>query len=122
MEVSAAKRIVRICFYAAVVAALAVSLAPTAQSSALAVNDKVEHFAGFLLLTWLGIGAFGRRRVLTLSLALLAFGAAIEILQMLPFIGRDGELFDWIADTFGVLTAWAIVGIAFTLRPQISKA
>ena len=121
MEVSATKRIVRICFYAAVAAALAIALAPTS-SSGLAINDKVEHFSGFLLLTWLGIGAFGRGRILTLSLGLLAFGAAIEILQMLPFIGRDGELFDWIADTFGVLTAWAIVGIAFTLRPQISKA
>ena len=50
MEVSAARRVVRICFWAAVVAVFTMSLAPTpmVQSSIPSINDKVQHFTGFL--------------------------------------------------------------------------
>ena len=86
-------------FYAAVLATLLLALGPPAYSPVV-VNDKIEHLVGFFVLTLLGIAAFGGRRALGLTLALVSFGAAIEILQMLPFIGRDGEMLDWLADFF----------------------
>lgn len=41
---------------------------------------------------------FPRRRVIELFVAMAVLGAVIEVLQMIPALGRDAELADWIAD------------------------
>jgi VanZ family protein len=111
-------KLARPVFYAAVVATLFLALGPSSLSPVV-INDKVEHFVGFLLLMTLGIYAFGTHRMLRLALALAGFGAAIELLQMLPIVGRDGEVLDFVADSLGVLTAMAIVS---ALRWQAARA
>ena len=54
------------------------------------------------MLALLGLGAFGRKNVVALALALAAIGGLIEVLQGSSFVGRDAELLDWIADLAGI--------------------
>jgi VanZ family protein len=37
----------------------------------------------------------------------------IEVIQALPFIDRDSDVMDWVADTVGV---GAVVGVVLTAR------
>ena len=56
------------------------TLAPVAIRVPL-LSDKIEHFLAFLVLALLGLGAFGRKNVVALALALAAIGGLIEVLQ-----------------------------------------
>ncbi len=64
-------------------------------------GDKWEHALAFLVLTVLAqagfgrFGRFGRWRVLA---AMVAYGALIELVQMVPALGRSADLRDWLVD------------------------
>lgn len=62
-------------------------------------SDKVQHIIAFAVLAVLA--ALGYRRVpaLRIALALSLFGAAIELVQLIPSLHRDGDVVDWCADT-----------------------
>ena len=47
--------------------------------------------------------ALRRRWVAVVIVAAVAFGGALELLQMLPAIGRDGEWGDVVADALGAV-------------------
>jgi hypothetical protein len=64
--------------------------------------DKIEHFIGFYALAVSGLLAFPQSRRRWLFAGLLAFGGAIEILQMIPVLHRDAEWGDLIADAMGI--------------------
>ncbi len=69
--------------------------------------DKAEHATAWAVLTGAGLLLSTRRRWAILLFA-FAFGAAIEILQAtLPF-GRDGDIFDLMADTVGIAVAYGV--------------
>jgi VanZ family protein len=95
------RRALRISFFAGLFALLCGTLAPVAIRVPL-LSDKIEHFLAFLVLALLGLGAFGRKNVVALALALAAIGGLIEVLQGSSFVGRDAELLDWIADLAGI--------------------
>lgn len=69
--------------------------------------DKAEHFTAFYVLTGLGAAAFPRRPLWLIGLSLSAFGALIELVQALPIVHRDCDVWDWVADTIGVLAVIA---------------
>ncbi len=79
--------------------------------------DKAEHFVAYFLLAALLGGAlmltFPRRRKIPLWVLLIGFvyGAVDELLQ--PFVHRDAEILDWVADATGV---WAAVLILWVLQ------
>ncbi len=82
----------------------------------LGFTDKEAHALAFYSLCTLGLLAMPRLRKWDVMLACLAFGGAIEVIQ--PFVGRDGNLPDWLADSFGVMLA--IVPMTFeNLRSRI---
>jgi len=86
-------------FYSAVIPPqLAVQLVPW---------DKAEHFIAFYALTGLAAAAFPRRHVLIIAGSLSCFGALIEIVQGLPFVHRDKDVWDWVADTLAIAAALA---------------
>jgi VanZ family protein len=62
-------------------------------------NDKVLHVLAFVCLGGLGSFAYPATSAIALALALSAFGAVIEVVQLIPALHRDAELLDWIADT-----------------------
>src|SRR5690606_24268739 len=67
--------------------------------------DKAAHFLAFYVLTVLAAAAFPRRTLLLLAVALSAYGALIELIQAHPAIGRDSDIWDWVADTAAIAAA-----------------
>jgi len=96
--------------------------------------DKAEHFtAYFLLATLLGASlmfTFPRRRHIPVWVLVIgmSYAAVDELLQ--PFVRRDAELNDWVADALGVwcgvLVLWALRKILVARRampgPEADKA
>jgi hypothetical protein len=74
--------------------------------------DKAEHFTAFYVLMGIGAAAFPRRPLWLVGLLLSAFGGLIELVQAIPFVHRDCDVWDWVADSIGVLAV-----IAPTLLP-----
>ena len=74
--------------------------------------DKAEHFAAFYTLTLLAIAAFPRRNLFIIAVLLSAFGGGIELVQALPMVGRDCDVWDWVADTIAVIAALAPIAAA----------
>lgn len=87
-----------------VAAVVWLSLVPQPPAQAVAVPDKVGHFAAYLVLAlWFG-GLYGGHRRTALSGGLVLLGAALEILQGQGF-ARQAELADLVADMLGVAAA-----------------
>ena len=89
-------------FVGAVVFTLYAALAPGDDTAGLIPWDKAKHFIVFYGLTFLASVALPRSRPWKIGGVLLAFGVAIEILQGLPIVGRDADVFDIVADTLGI--------------------
>jgi hypothetical protein len=71
--------------------------------------DKANHALAFLVLTVLtGRGWSDMSRGL-LILIMLAAGVAIELVQGLPQIGRDADVWDVVADGVGVAAGLAVL-------------
>ncbi len=75
--------------------------------------DKAEHFSAFFAMTACALVAFPKVRLAWIALGFSAAGAAIELIQALPFVHRDGDVKDWIADTLAV---GAVVGVVVAAR------
>jgi hypothetical protein len=100
-----------LCFAAVAVLALL----PREQAVALAsVGDKFQHIMAFATLALLGRLAFPRLGGLRLLLGLSLFGALIEVLQAIPWLHRDSDPIDWIADTLAA-------GTVLALMPALSR-
>jgi VanZ family protein len=92
-------------FWATLVFTLAAALAPATQAPSLMPWDKAEHFTAFYVLMGIGSAAFAKRPLWLIGLLLSGFGGLIEIVQ--GQVGRDCDVFDWIADSLGVLAVIA---------------
>ena len=68
--------------------------------------DKAQHALVFAVLILLGGIAYPKKLIIIL-LALILYGAMIEVLQAFTS-WRNGDLLDWDADAVGALLAWAI--------------
>jgi hypothetical protein len=72
-------------------------------------NDKVQHIAAFVTLSFLGSFAYPATGLVQLLVRLSLFGAAIEVVQAIPALHRDSDFWDWVADTLAVGTALLLV-------------
>lgn len=80
----------------------ALSLLPGDQVPKVSVSDKVKHVLAYVALAlWFG-GISVRRSYLRITLALLAYGVLIELLQGWMAVGRQAELLDVVADAAGI--------------------
>jgi VanZ family protein len=91
--------------------AVAFVLAVVPSPPVLPVSDKLQHAAAFLLLAGLGRWAYPETRKRTLLLGLAGFGAFIEVVQALPFVGRDSDPLDWVADVSAALAVFVIIAL-----------
>jgi VanZ family protein len=89
----------RLAFWVSMAIALVMALLPHPPQLPGEPSDKIQHIAGFLVLGTLVSFAYPKTNQLYLAAGLSLFGAAIEILQLIPALHRDGDLLDWIADT-----------------------
>lgn len=112
-------RIARPLFWSA--AAFALVMASLQQPLALPGNpkDKLQHMIGFAVLALLAAFAYPRIRLLTISAGLSAFGALIELVQLIPSLNREASWTDWAVDT---LAAAAVLGCVFLLRRLRQRA
>lgn len=91
--------ILRFAFWAAATIALVMALLPHPPRLPGEPSDKVQHIAAFLSLGALGSFAYPKIKPFYLGAALSVFGAAIELLQLIPALHRDSDPVDWMADT-----------------------
>lgn len=87
---------------AAVAFTLYAALAPGGDTQGVIPWDKARHFVVFYGLAFLAMLALPKSRFWKIGVALLGFGIAIELLQGLPIVGRDADMFDVVADLCGV--------------------
>lgn len=80
------------------------------------VSDKLMHYVAYFVLVMLGgRAALKRGRILTWRWIAIwtgiyaLYGAVDEGLQ--PFVGRNGDVFDWLFDLLGVGMAMAILAL-----------
>lgn len=97
-------RLVLVVFLAASAYALARALLPDDDSVGLIPWDKAKHFIVFYVLSGLASLALPQSRLHRIGLVILAFGAAIEVLQAL--VGRDASWLDLFADACGISAAF----------------
>ncbi|MER8927345.1 hypothetical protein [Mesorhizobium sp. M0859] len=72
-------------------------------------HDKLNHAAAFVVLAALGSLGWPERKAKLIVLLVLT-GAAIEGLQAVQLIGRDPDLFDWVADCAGIACGLTVAG------------
>ena len=92
-------RILRAAFWAAAIFAFIMAVLPHPPQLPGAPSDKIQHIAAFLVLGALASFAYPRTSPVYLATGLSVFGAAIEVVQLIPSLHRDGDPIDWIADT-----------------------
>jgi VanZ family protein len=119
------RRFWRVLMVASMVAALGLALRPLAPGQGpenwFPYSDKLLHVGFFVLLWWLGRRAGIARRWL-LALALLAFGAGIEIAQATLALTREASALDLMADAAGIALGWIlmprIAGATSSRKPE----
>jgi VanZ family protein len=72
-------------------------------------SDKVQHAVAFAVLGLLAAWAYPGASPLLLIAALSGFGLLIEIFHLVPVLGRDSDLVDWIVDTVAAGLVIAVV-------------
>jgi hypothetical protein len=97
----------RVVFWATLVITFVIAEMPPDKAPQLFSWDKAEHFTAFYVLSCMAIMAYPRTSLLVAGLWLSLFGATIELVQALPFIHRDCDIKDWIADVIGIASSFA---------------
>ncbi len=92
-------------FWAALVFTLFSAFAPASHVESLLPWDKAQHFLAFYVLSVLGAAAFPKRSLIVIGSVLSGLGALIELVQATPLVARDGDFFDWVADTVAIAAA-----------------
>lgn len=95
---------------------LALSLLPLGPDAPTTGWDKTNHLLAFSALALVGCLAYSERTP-GLLLALLAYGALIEVLQ--SFTGyRSAEWADLLADALGLLAGWGLWRLVRRVVPR----
>ncbi len=96
-------------FFASAAFAFVMAVHPKPPELPGAPGDKIQHMIAFFTLGALAAAGWREQRLAALFLPLAAFGAAIELVQMVPALHRYAEWADWLADM-----AAAAAGIGLT--------
>jgi hypothetical protein len=112
-KVSTLLRLSQFLFWAAAVFTFVCAVLPSQHTIHIFKWDKAEHFLAFYVLTGLAIAAFPRGHLFIIAAALSGFGAFIEFVQGLSWVGRDRDFQDGVTDTIAIgmamlpiLTVW----------------
>jgi VanZ family protein len=119
-KVSTLLRVAQIVFWAATIFTFVCAILPSQHVIHIFKWDKAEHFLAFYVLTGLAVAAFPRGNLFIIAAALSAFGAFIELVQGLSWVGRDRDLQDWMTDTIAIGMAMAPM-LAVWWRTQVES-
>jgi VanZ family protein len=84
------------------------SLRPGVESPPIGHLDKVEHFSVYAFLAVWFTGLFAREQFWKVALALATLGLAMELLQTTMQLGRQGDVWDEVANVTGIATGLAL--------------
>jgi VanZ family protein len=119
-KVSLLLRLTQVLFWAAAVFTFVCAVLPSKHVIHIFKWDKAEHFLAFYVLTGLAVAAFPRGSLFVIAAALSGFGAFIEFVQGLSFVGRDRDFQDWVTDTVAIGMALAPI-LAVWWRVQVER-
>ena len=105
-----------IAFAAALVFTLVMAWLPHPPPVPWQEDDKAWHMAAFAVLSVLASLAFPTAPLTRIGERLSFLGALIEVVQGIPALQRDRDIFDWIADTIAVIVTLALVAAIRRLR------
>ena len=106
----------RALFWAAALFAFVMAVLPHPPEVPGEPNDKVEHIVAFVTLSILASFAYPATALVQLLIRLSLFGAAIEVVQAIPALHRDSDVWDWVADTLAI--AVALIAVWWLRRPK----
>ncbi len=109
------RRLLVLTFWTALMFAFVMAVLPKPPALPGAPADKVQHIIAFVVLTGLARVAYPRARAVALLVAFAAFGALIELVQMIPALGRTAALDDWIADVAATAVMLAVLAVVRAL-------
>lgn len=72
------------------------------------INDKMEHFIAYALLSIWFAGIYPRSRYAIIAVGLFLLGIAIEIAQGAMHWGREADVYDVIANTVGIVAGMTL--------------
>lgn len=99
-------RACRVTFWPALVFALVMAVLPKPPTLPIDdLGDKFAHMLAFFTLSLLAGVGWPRASLLRAALWLSAVGAGIEVVQLIPFLHRDSDWRDWVADSAAILVA-----------------
>jgi hypothetical protein len=74
-------------------------------------GDKFEHSLAFVTLTILSVASFPTAKLFRVGERLSFLGALIEVVQSIPALHRDCDIFDWLTDTAAIATVLIVVSL-----------
>jgi VanZ family protein len=108
-QISPVRRLCQALFFAAGTVAFIMACLPKPPGVPFEPSDKIQHIVAFAVLALLARVAFWEARALSIFVSLSLFGALIECVQLVPALGRDADIVDWLADNVAVLSVLLIV-------------
>jgi VanZ family protein len=78
--------------------------------------DKADHYFAFLGLTILSVAAFPKQPLSQIFIVLAILGGMIEVVQGLPFVRRDCDVWDWVAELVAMSGVFATIVAAKVRR------
>ncbi|MEN9925612.1 MAG: hypothetical protein RL268_1738 [Pseudomonadota bacterium] len=115
-------RVTRLLLWLAALFALVMALLPQPPVLPGAASDKAQHMLAFAVLSLLSALAYPQRRLGEIFIAMAVFGALIEVLQLIPALGRSADIADWIADCGASLAVLVVIGGVRWLAGQSGRA
>lgn len=109
--------ILRIVFWGAAIFAFVMAIIPQPPQLPGEPSDKIQHMSAFVVLGGLAFFAYPRAKRLMIAAGLSLFGAFIEIVQAIPSLHRDADVFDWIADTVAAVVILLVLQWLLSRRP-----
>lgn len=105
-------KLLRVTFWSAVIFAFAMAIIPDAPEISVEEGDKLNHIIAFFTITLLGYYSYPALSRFRFLLAIFAFGAAIELVQLVPMLNRHATWGDLVADILASLAAFACARLA----------
>ena len=78
--------------------------------------DKYQHMSAFATLSALAAWSYPTEPLLRIGERLSFLGALIEVLQAVPSLHRDCDIWDWVADTVAITVVLLLVASARARR------
>jgi VanZ family protein len=102
-------RLWRLAFLTAAGFAVVMAVMPQPPELPGGLSDKLLHMLAFAVLALLAKMAYPRAQAWKILLGLGIMGAAIEVAQAAPALGRNASLTDWIADMLAICAALGVM-------------